>query len=509
MPDPGLFAAIDLGSNSFHMLVARREHGELRVIDRLKDMIRLAGGVDDQGHLNAETHHKALASLARFGQRIADIPRHQVRAVGTQAFRQLDNLHGFLVVAETALGCPIDIISGREEARLVYLGVCQATPDPGRRLVIDIGGGSTELVIGEGPEPLAAESIPFGCVGMMQHLFADGRLTRKRWKQARQLVQTELLDIEKTYRELGWQQAIGSSGTLRALESMSASQSGEASRSFAQSDIEQLRELILKAGHVDALDLPGLSVRRRPVIAGGMVIIEAIMQHFDIESLAISPHALREGVLHDLLGRLSEQDPRLRSIEAMALRYQCDRDQAERVRDWAMQAAEQITGDSALHRTQLEYLDWSARLHELGLAIAHDRHHLHGAYIVKHADLPGFSHQEQQFMATLIGCHRGKLDPSLIEQQAPRHQQALRLLIAALRLAVTVCRARRDADLPDFGLALNDRTLTLRMPSGWLESHPLTMQGLLQEKRQLGKLGFDLELRDLPKHQMPTDQTQT
>jgi len=502
MTDRNLFAAIDLGSNSFHMLVARHEHGEIRVIDRLKDMVRLAGGIDRRGHLDTKTYRDAMASLARFGQRIAGIPERQVRAVGTQAFRQLDNPYGFLVVAETALGCPIDIISGREEARLVYLGVCQATSDNGNRLVIDIGGGSTELVIGEGLEPEVTESIPFGCVGMTRQAFVNGKLTRKRWCRAVQAVQADLLDIEAPFHRLGWQQAIGSSGTIRALEAMSTRQSGEANATFSLRDVENLRERMLEAGHIDALDLPGLSSRRRPVIAGGTVIIEAIMKHFEIEILGVSQHALREGVLHDLIGRLSDQDPRQRSVEAMASRYQCDPGQAERVRDWTLHAAEQVAERWSVQDTQLEYLEWSALLHEVGLAIAHDRHHLHGAYIIEHAELPGFSRQEQQFMAALIASHRGKLDPAVIEIQPPRHRDALRLFIAILRLAVTICRVRRDADLPDFGLDLRDQRMELRLSAGWLDSHPLTMHGLLQEQQQLRKLDLELIIGEIPEHQL-------
>ena len=492
--EQNLYAAIDLGSNSFHMLVARRDHGELQVIDRIKDMVRLGGGIDDDGQLNPDTRHRALACLARFGQRIAAIPETQVRAVGTEAFRQLHNPAAFLVVAETALGCSIDIIGGREEARLVYLGVSQATSHSDRRLVIDIGGGSTELVIGESLEPLLTESIPVGCVSMTRKVFPDGRLEPETWRQAVQTVQDELLELGSEVQQLGWQQAVGSSGSIRALEAMAASRRDESTGRISLAEVESLREAMLRAGHIGQLDLPGLSERRRPVIVGGAIILEAVMRHLGLETLEVSPHALREGVLHDLLGRLSRQDPRARTVAAMASRYQCDPVQASRVRDWALQAADQAAADWLLTTAHLELLDWACQLHELGLAISHDRHHVHGAYVIQHADMPGFSRQEQEFMAALLATQRQRLDHDIVERQPTRLRAPLRRLIAILRLAVTICRSRLDTDVPAFALDTAERGLVLRLPIGWIEAHPLSARGLSYQRHQLEKLGLNLEI---------------
>lgn len=504
MTEASLYAAIDLGSNSFHMLVARREHGELRVIDRIKDMVRLAGGIDENGLLDPAARSRALDCLARFGQRIAAIPGNQVRAVGTQAFRQLDNPAAFLVVAETALGCAIDIVSGREEARLVYLGVSQATAYSDRRLVIDVGGGSTELVIGESLDPLLTESIPVGCVSMTRRAFAEGRLDRERWQLAVQSVQGELLDMETDIRRTGWQQVVGSSGTIRALEAMATRLRDEETGRISLVEVERLREMILAAGHVDRIELPGLSERRRPVIAGGTVILEAVMKQLGLESMAVSPHALREGVLHDLLGRLSHKDPRARTVTAMANRYQCDPDQASRVRDWAMQAVDQATGPWQLTSIHVELLGWACQLHELGLAIAHDQHPQHGAYLIEHADMPGFSRQEQQFMATLVATQRYRLDRGVIERQASRLHNPLRRLIAIMRLAVTMCRARIDSDIPEFSMDVEADRISLRLPDGWLESHPLSARGLAYQNRQLEKIGLALKIEVLSCKESPT-----
>ncbi len=503
MPDGSLYAAIDLGSNSFHMLVTRSEHGELRVIDRIKDMVRLAGGIDDRGRIDSETHRRALATLARFGQRIAAIPDDQIRAVGTQAFRQLDNPAAFLVVAETALGCPIEIISGREEARLVYLGVSQGMTRSDQRLVIDIGGGSTEIVVGESVDPKLAESIPFGCVSMTRESFPDGKLDRKRWQRAVEAVQHELLEQGHEFRRLGWQQAVGSSGTIRALEAMATARRGEASGRITLAELESLRDAMLDQERIDALNIDGLSDRRRPVIVGGAVILEAAMKSLKLESLEVSTYALREGVLHDLLGRQSRQDPRARTVTAMASRHQCDPLQATRVRDWAMRAANQVAEPWSLTAKHIELLDWACQLHELGLAIAHDQHHIHGAYVVENADMAGFSRQEQQFLAALIATQRHKLEQSVIDRQPSRLHTPLRRLIALIRLAVAICRSRNDRDVADFALDTGGDTITLRLPCDWLEAHPLTARGLQFQQKQLSRIDLTLHIGEISKGESP------
>ncbi len=289
------YAAVDLGSNSFHLLVARREHGELRVIDQIKEMIRLGGGLDQDGTLDPAVQERAFACLARFGQRLRGIPANNLRAVGTQTFRRLKNANAFLAVAETALGCSIDIIAGREEARLVYLGVTQGVSGhEERRLVIDIGGGSTELVIGEGLEPIEMESLQYGCVSLTRQFFADGKITRKRWKKAVRSVMADLQELQTRYRQTGWDSAIGSSGSIKAIAEICRLQS------WVEKDINMdalyfLRDKLLSFGSIDAVDLPGLSERRHPVLVGGLVMLLACFKALRLENMKVSPYALREG----------------------------------------------------------------------------------------------------------------------------------------------------------------------------------------------------------------------
>lgn len=494
---PTHHAAIDLGSNSFHMVVAHHDGHQLRIVDRIKDMVRLAGGIDRNGRLDPIVRERALASLARFGQRIAGIPRLQVRAVGTQSFRRLAHPATFLVVAETALGCPIDIISGSEEARLVYLGVHQGTPvGDGRSLIVDIGGGSTELAIGAEDEPELTETVPAGCVSITEAHFRRGKITAARFKRAVEAVEDRLVELIKPCRDLGWQRVIGSSGTMRAIASMAAG-GEEGDGGFSRADLERLRDLVVKAGHVDRIDLPGLSARRKPVIVGGLAVLEALSNALDIEHFEVSQSALREGLLHDLIGRLHHTDPRSRSVAGMAERLGCDAEQAARVHDWVQAAFDQVADQWQLTGDHRDLLLWAAQLHEVGRSVNHHHHHKHGGYLVSHADMPGFTRPEQRFMAALIALQRGKVDTEAIEWVPQRMSLALARLSALLRIAVTLARPRSDRAMPDFSLSLNDGGLVLGLPPAWLDGHPLSARSLEYQQRKLGKLGLDLEIRDM------------
>jgi len=495
MPHRNLYAAVDLGSNSFHMLVARRENGELRVIDRIREMVRIAGGLDAEGKLDEATRSRALECLARFGQRLAEIPDHQARAVGTQTFRRLKNPQHFLVVAETALGCPIDIISGREEARVVWLGVSEGTSFADRsRMVIDIGGGSTEIAAGNAPEPEFTESIQFGCVGVTRKAFGKGRITRRRWQRAADEIETELQAIAPQLARTGWRHAIGSSGTIRAVQSIVAARQQSLPGPIEVAQVQALSKAVIEFGHVERVDLPGLSSSRQPVIAGGLLVLQACMRIFGIETLEVSPFALREGLLHDLVGRLEQRDPREKTVRGMAERFQVDRVQAERVRDFALRAFEHLAEPFELRRVHRDLLDWSCQLHEIGLGIAHSHYQLHSAYIVEHSDMAGFTRQEQQFMAFMLRHQRRKLPDDALEQLPARLHASARVLLSMMRLAVAMARSRNDADLPAFSLSrMGDRTLLLSLPGGWLQSHPLSARSLELERSQLGRLGMRLK----------------
>jgi len=488
------YAAVDLGSNSFHLLVARREHGELRVIDKIKEMVRLGGGLDEEGQLDSVIQDRAFACLARFGQRLRGIPADNLRAVGTQTFRRMKNANAFLMIAETALGCSIDIIAGREEARLIYLGVTQGvSSQEGRRLVIDIGGGSTELVIGEGLKPLEMESLQYGCVSLTRRFFGDGLITPERWREAESSIMADLQELRVRYQRTGWNSVIGSSGTIKAVEEI-CRQLGWIEKDINADALHMLRDRLLEFETIDSVRLPGLTERRHPVLIGGLVMLYACFKALEIDSLRVSPFALREGVLHDLLGRQDSQDPRGKTIEALMSRYSVDRDQVERVKEAALKACDKIADAMFLRPIHRQLLGWAADLHEIGLGVSHSRYQLHSGYLVENSDLAGFTRQEQLFLAALVQNHRRFIPGEFADKLPARLHEPLRMTLFCLRFACVLCRSREDDALPTFRLSSGDNTTTVSFSEQWKENHPLTMYDLQQESRALDAIGLQLRI---------------
>jgi len=431
------YAAVDLGSNSFHLLVARRDHGELRVLDRIKDMVRLGGGLDADGRLDSVVQDRAFASLARFGQRLRGIPQENLRAVGTQTFRRMKNANAFLMVAETALGCSIDIVAGREEARLIYLGVIQGVAGhEDRRLVIDIGGGSTELVIGKGVQPLEMESLQYGCVSLTRRFFGDGRLSRRRWEKATSSVLADMQELRVRYLQVGWDTAIGSSGTIRAVETI-CRRLGWVERDISADALDMLIDRLLHFETIDEVNLPGLSARRHPVLAGGLVMLAACFTALGIKTLKVSPFALREGVLQDMLGRMEHRDPRDKTVESFMSRYSVDVAQVARVRRTALEAFDRIADGMFLRDAHRQLLGWAADLHEVGLSVSHSHYQAHSGYLVEQSDMPGFTRQEQMFLAALVQNHRRSISRGFADNLPTRLHEPLRMTLLCLRLACT------------------------------------------------------------------------
>lgn len=493
--DGELLAAIDLGSNSFHLLVARYEHGGLRIIDRMRDSVRLAMGLRPNGSLDPEYREHALSCLARFGQRLRAIPQGRVHAVATNAVRRLANPQAFLLPAETALGHPIEIVSGREEARLIYLGVAHGLPEsPQRRLVFDIGGGSTEFIIGKDFDALRTESVQVGCIASTLRFFPDGKYTAKRWQQAQTDIAVELQQFAEDYRALGWGEAIGSSGTAKAIGSI-VQANGWSEQGITAASLGKLRDAIIDAGDTDRLRLAGLAEDRISIIAGGTAILEAIFSTFALEQMTVCETAMREGLLYDLVGRAMNGDPRAGSIATLASRYGVDRAQAARVHHAALELFDQVAPAWGLGHIERDMLGWAADIHEIGLAIAHSLHHVHGAYIVAHSDLAGFTRQGQQALAAIVRSHRRKPDRAGIDALPERLRAPVRKITALLRLAALLERARTPEPLPPLRLAVDDRTLRLDLPERWLQQHPLTRADLDQERDQIKHIDIKLQVR--------------
>lgn len=488
-------AAVDLGSNSFHMVVARLRHGRFTIIDRIREMVRLASGLDAGGGLSERVAARALGCLGRFGERLRDMHAHRVRVVGTNTLRRARRARGFLRAAEATLGRPVEVISGIEEARLIYVGVSHHVPSAeDQMLVLDIGGGSTELIIGEGYEPRYLESLFMGCVGLSARFFEDGRVSAKRFDRARLAARLELQPVIATFQSLGWKTAVGSSGTIRAAERV-ARGLGLIEGGLTVDALEALMHEVNRAGGVQNLDLPEFNPQRAPVFPGGLVILLEAMTSLGIDELQVSDGALREGLLYDMLGRIQRHDARDQTIGAMQLRFNVDRIQAQRVEASALGLLAQIQSGWGLEdKTNARALAWAARLHEVGLDIAHAKHHEHAAYLVANADLPGFNRLEQLQLAILVGHHRRKLDGfSAAELPSSLRKPALRLTVL-FRLAVLLNRSRRAVESPPIHLSVAGKRLNVRFDRPWLQENHLTRADLEEERVWLNALGFKLRV---------------
>lgn len=492
---PDVLAAVDLGSNSFHMVVARYDHGQLVIVDRLREQVRIAAGLDEQDRLSREAVARSLQCLERFGQRLRDMRAESVRVVGTNTLRKARRKGAFLDRAREALGHPIEIISGVEEARLIYLGVAHTTPqEGGHRLVVDIGGGSTELIVGEGLNAKRLESLYMGCVSFSAEHFPDGGITEKRMRRARTAAQLELEPIAARFRSSEWDTAIGASGTLRAVSDVMLAR-GAVGGVIDRTGLEWLLEKCLAAGNTDNLELAGLAAERRDVLPGGLAILIEVFDRLEIDRMRVADGALREGLLYDLLGRLTDEDARARSVRAMERRFHVDTAQADAVESTALGFLRQVREGWDLNEGLAELiLRWAARLHEIGLDISHSHYHRHGAYLLQNADMPGFPREEQQLLAALVASHRRKLHPELIDDLTPPWHLKAEHLIVLLRLAVLLHRGRGPLQLPLIELSARGRGLEARFPRGWLDEHPLTAADLEQEVEYLRAAGFRLRV---------------
>ncbi len=491
-----IIAAVDLGSNSFHMKVARVVDGQLTVIDRMRDPVRLAAGLTEAKQLlRRKACRRALDTLDQFGQRLRDIPADNVRAVGTSTLRRASNSDAFLDDAEAALGHSIEVISGREEARLIYLGVAHSiAQDAGRRLVVDIGGGSTELIIGRQFDTLRTESLNMGCVGMSRELFPDGVIDARRMRQAELAARQELEGLEESYRRLGWDSAIGASGTVRNVWQVLHDQ-GWSRKGITPKGMNRLRDALLQAGHAERLELRGLQPERAPVFAGGVAILVAIFDALGVKTMGCSDGALREGLLYDLIGRLEHHDVREATIDDLCGRYRADAEQACRVAATAGFLLDGVADTWGLGEQRYAHLlAWAARLHEIGLDIAHSGYHRHGAYVLRNADLPGFSRQEQAEVAALVQLHRGKFDLRQFDGLPRNHRSRLLTLAVLLRIAVVLHRGRQDVDRADVHVEAGQGWLRLEFPGKWLSKHSLTEADLAREKTCLKASGVELSV---------------
>ncbi|MGH1460517.1 MAG: exopolyphosphatase [Neptuniibacter sp.] len=490
-----LLAAIDLGSNSFHIVVAQFDQGELRTVDVMSDKVQLAAGVNEKRMLTDEAKQRGLDCLSRFAQRIKDLPRDDVRVVGTNALREAKNSAEFIEEAESILGTSLEIIAGREEARLIYLGVAHTlADDQGSRLVIDIGGGSTEFIIGERFEPRVMESLHMGCVSYTKRFFADGTITPKSFKRAQTAALQELQAIKFHYKDIGWDSAVGASGTIKAVRNACIS-SGFSKDRITKEALHQLRDKVLSYEHFEDIEIEDIKPERKQVLVAGIAVLCAVFEALDIEEMSFSEGALREGVLYDMAGRLRHEDVRDRTITAMMQRYHVDQEQADRVEHTALLAWAQLKESWELSPMHYDMLSWAARTHEIGLTIAHSQFHKHSAYMLTHSDLPGFTRREQLQLATLVRGHRRKFPKDEFKKLPKRLQEPYRRLCILLRLAVVLHRSRSKDRLPAVTFTTENKKLMVEFPDGWLDHHPLTLADLEQEADYLNSADYKLRFK--------------
>ena len=486
---PGQLAAIDMGSNSFRLEIGQLDHGRYRRVDYLKETVRLGAGLDAAGVLGDDAAARAFDCLDRFARRLDGFLPHQVRAVATQTLREARNRDAFLVRAEAALGQPIEIISGREEARLIFAGVARLQPSTVPRLVIDIGGRSTEMILGRGTRPRRAESFQVGSVSLSLKDFGDGRVSERAFREAQVAAGAELEEALEPFASRHWREALGASGTVGAVSQVLAA-SGISDGRVTPAGLRWLIERCLEAGHVDKLALSGLKNDRRAVIGGGLAILYTLATHFGIAALKPARGALRQGVIFDLAARQTAErraggeDLRDASVRELQRRFEVDLSQARRVADLALDLLDSAA-PAASHEARRE-LGWAAALHEAGMMISHHDHHRHSAYLMAHVDAAGFSQSQLRRIGNLVLGQRG----GLRKMEATLQDASFALRLLCLRLAVIACHAREEPGAESIALTVDAGTPTLALAPAWADANPRAVHLLRDEADAWAKLGL-------------------
>ena len=486
-------AAVDLGSNSFHLQISRVVDDQLYPLDAMKETVRLGAGVTADKSIEPDTAARALSALRLFAERLRGLPNDAVRVVGTNALRVAKNANAFVKEAEAVLGYPIEIIAGREEARLIYIGVANSLPPSNnQRLVVDIGGGSTEFIVGHRLKPKLVESLYMGCVTFSERYFPGGAMDKRAFREAQMAARREIEQIAARFHKEGWKEAYGSSGTAKALGIIFA-ENGITPDGISLEGLEWLRDKAVKAGGFKSLDLPGAKGDRLPVLPGGLAIMLTVFEELHLRRMSVADTALRDGVLQDLLGRSQHDDIRDATVEAMSKRYHVDQTQAARVKQLALTFFERIdeSPDVEIAFQRRQEMAWVCRLHEIGIDIAQAGFHKHSAYVVAHADMPGFSKREQATLAKLVLAQRGKL--AKVAADLPR-ESSFAAKVLCIRMAVLLSRSRRNVDFKRFGLAKINKDFRLSVDAAWLDANSLTEYELRQEAQEWASVGMKLDI---------------
>ncbi len=493
-----LIAAIDMGSNSFHMVVAQVFHNEIRALEKLGEKVQLAAGLDHRSYLDEASQHRALACLERFAQRLNGMSKNSVLVVGTNALRVAKNAKTFMRKAEKVLGHKVSIISGREEARLIYLGVAHSLADDSdNRLVIDIGGGSTEFIIGQRFETKELESLHMGCVSYRDKYFSDGKITAVQMARAVVEASRELLSIRTRYRQVGWLHCVGSSGSIKAIAQVLIDNQWSQGDAITMEGLNKLHAEVVRLGSIRQLTKLGVRKDRQSIFPSGLAILLAAFDVLKIQEMDFCDGALREGLLYDMIGRNEHEDVRERTINSLQERYFVDREHAKAVASTADLLWREITPDwPALGEEARNQLRWASLLHEIGLAISHSQFHKHGAYLIRYSDLAGFTRQAQTAIAVLVRFHRRKFNETLFNEYCNEDCDLLKPLTILLRIAVVLQRPRNGEVPEELKINAGPKELQLEFAPGWLKERSLILAELEAEQGYLSKFGYQLTFRD-------------
>lgn len=500
LADNELMAAIDIGSNSFHLAIARLDHGEVRKLASMSEKVQLAAGLDKNNYLSETAQQRGLDCLNRFVGRLDAVSPKRLRIVATNALRQAKNANEFIQKANKILPKPIEIIAGREEARLIYLGVSHTNASTDKRLVIDIGGGSTEFIIGEGFQPLLTESLQMGCVAYTKNYFSQGEINEKAFDKAIFSARKEVLAISRAYQKMGWDSVTGSSGTIKSVNQIlvNLGLADEQAR-ITYAGVKEIQKQLLKYKRIENINFPDVKDTRKAVLPAGVAVLLGTMKALNIDTIAYSDGALREGVMYDMLGRFASEDVRDRSVQALITRYSVDRSQAKRVVKTCQSLFNQVSNQLKLTEEDADLLRRAAYLHEIGLAISHSGYHRHSAYILAHSDVDGFSQIDQMRMAQLVQHHRRKLKSDGYQEVMHIGGDNLIHLCLILRLAVLIHHSRSHQKNPNVRLIVDNsnKQWTVIVPKNSDgSSNRLLISDLQDDVEMFNKWNFRLIIRN-------------
>lgn len=487
-----LYAAIDLGSNSFHMLVVREVAGSIQTLTRIKRKVRLAAGLNSDNVLSAEAMERGWQCLRLFAERLQDIPQSQIRVVATATLRIAVNADEFIAKAQEILGCPVQVISGEEEARLIYQGVAHTTGGADQRLVVDIGGASTELVTGSGAQTTSLFSLSMGCVTWLERYFTNRNLAQENFDEAEKAAREVLRPVADKLRFHGWKVCVGASGTVQALQEIMMAQGMDERITLAK--LQQLKQRAIHCGRLEELEIEGLTLERALVFPSGLAILIAIFTELNIQCMTLAGGALREGLVYGMLHLPVDQDIRSRTLRNIQRRFMVDTDQANRVTQLAVHLLEQVKDEWHLEAISRELLQSACQLHEIGLSVEYKQAPLHAAWLVRNLDLPGFTPAQKKLLATLLLNQTNPVDLSSLHQQNAVPPRIAEHLCRLLRLAIIFAARRRDDLVPHITLQAQDENLTLTLPEGWLEHHPLCTELIDQEIQWQSYVHWPLEV---------------